>query len=277
MTKTVPFVWKVSFYTTHVISGDTGIERGCDKAAGCFSGMGLIVALGWKAESSGFGLFMGIYVWGTLGRLCSGSLRSTVGAELTTPHCLRVAFWDKTVLAPNTFNDKACMQFTTEASPVRPPLSGTKPWQRPVALKRSCHAVKLCYCFYLDGLEASMYYTGQKANVDWSCPKAACHPPVSAWKWNASLACRCCDLQASAGHLNRWVHLSMTTLLQMMTQPQPKPHPQHPRQVSTRNKCFIIQVNCYTFALKNDENHSNGATAKIQFDLQCVLQENVHL
>lgn len=32
------------------------------KAAGCFSGIDLIVPLGWEAESSGFGLFMGIYI-----------------------------------------------------------------------------------------------------------------------------------------------------------------------------------------------------------------------
>lgn len=113
-----------------------------------------------------------------------------------------------------------------------------------------------------------MYYTGPKSNTDSSCPKAACYPPFLAWKLNASLACRCCVLQASDGHLNRWVHLSMPTLLQMMMQLQPKPHPQHPKQVGTLNKCRINQFNCYKFTFKNDENHSNLATTKVKFNLQ---------
>lgn len=115
-----------------------------------------------------------------------------------------------------------------------------------------------------------MYYIGQKSNTDSSCPKAACYPPFLAWKSNASLACRCCILQASDGPPNRWVHLSTTTLLQMMMQLQPKPHPQHPKQVGTLNKSLINQFNCYKFTLKNEENHSKLATAKLQFNLQCL-------
>lgn len=159
-----------------------------------------------------------------------------------------------------------------EAILVRPSLLGTEPQQGSAVLEGSCHVVKPCSCLKFDGLEASMYYTGQKLNIDSSCPKAAWCPPFLAWKSNTWLACRCCVLPASDGHLNRWVHLSMTTLLQMMMQLQPKPHPQHPKQVGTLNKFLINQFNCYKFTLKNDENHSNLATTKLKFNLQSVLQ-----
>lgn len=140
-------------------------------------------------------------------------------------------------------------------------------------LEGSCHIAMPPWSLLFNELEASMCYTGQKSNIDWSCPRAACYPLFLACKSNASLACRCCVLQASNGHLNRWVHLSMTPLLQMMMRLPPMPHPQHPKQVGTLNKCFLNQFICYKFTLKNGENHSNLATAKLKFNLQhCTVK-----
>lgn len=105
--------WVISFHTTHMNSWDTWIENSIDKAAGWFSGIELIVPLGWKAEFRLWLVHGHIHLCvRTLGCFCFGSVRSTVRVKLSQFHiAYMLSSGKKIFLAPNSLNDEAYMQF----------------------------------------------------------------------------------------------------------------------------------------------------------------------